>query len=370
MKVQSGTRPLLGLRVAGMGTLLPDTVRRNDWWPPDVVDRWKRDAADRNLMVRDAAAVDGPESDGVRRTLRAMAEVAGDPFHGVKSRPVLDGPTPTVEMEAIACRRACDDAGVDLSEVGLLIQHSTQPEDPTVPQATKLHHRLGMGLDCLSITVEAGANAFLHQLLLAAHLVSTGSVTHALIVQSNNYTQLIPPTEQYSTWFGDSATAMVLTQCSAESGLLAWTSHTDGQYYRTYTSNNPEAASSEGAAVTVENAGLMRQMLLSIADTFADSMTKTLAKAALAPTDVDFYASHQATVWFRAVTQEMMGLSEAASIDTCVDHGSLNACNIPLQLSLARDRGLLRPGSVVALAAGGAGITWTTLLLRWGALDG
>jgi 3-oxoacyl-[acyl-carrier-protein] synthase-3 len=91
-----------------------------------------------------------------------------------------------------------------------------------------------------------------------------------------------------------------------------------------------------------------------------------LETAGLTPSDVDFYASHQAAAWFRPLTQKAAGLTRARSFDTFPLTGTLSAANIPMVLHEGRRRGLLHEGDVIATFAGGNGETWAAMVLRWG----
>lgn len=115
-----------------------------------------------------------------------------------------------------------------------------------------------------------------------------------------------------------------------------------------------------------KKAAVAWRMLLSIADFGKDVLGAALEDAGLTVDEVQFYASHQATAWFRAVTQEHAGMHDAKSTDTFPWAGSLSAANIPLVLAIGEREGLLKHGDIVAAYSGGNGITYSGLTMRWG----
>ena len=107
-------------------------------------------------------------------------------------------------------------------------------------------------------------------------------------------------------------------------------------------------------------------MFLMLADRGKEVVVDALEKLQLRPEDVQFYAAHQATIWFRRVTQAHIGLTGARSADTFPWAGTLSAANIPLVMATAEAEGALLDGNLVAIYSGGTGMTWSASILRWG----
>ena len=101
-------------------------------------------------------------------------------------------------------------------------------------------------------------------------------------------------------------------------------------------------------------------------DMAKDVIDDALGQIGKKPEDVDFYATHQSTYWFRKTTQDYMGLTNAKSFDSFAWTGSLGASNIPFMLGMGEREGLLRDGALVAMYTGGSGITWSGHVMRWG----
>jgi 3-oxoacyl-[acyl-carrier-protein] synthase III len=91
----------------------------------------------------------------------------------------------------------------------------------------------------------------------------------------------------------------------------------------------------------------------------------TLTRAQVAPEQVDFYASHQGTAWFREATQAALGLSRARFVDTWEDTASVYSSNIPLCLHMGRQNGSLSRGDTTLMFSGGGGTTYTCGVMKW-----
>ncbi|WP_437981643.1 3-oxoacyl-ACP synthase III family protein [Sorangium sp. So ce117] len=353
--------------ILGIGVFLPEEVRTNDWWPEPVVERWRAQA--RESLLRPEREPELPDlGPGARAILAGMASVEADPFRGVRERRVKAPGTEASDMEAAAARRALAAAGVSPGEVDLLLSNSQLPDYLGQPTAARVHHLLGLSPRCFTFGVDASSNGFLSQLSVAEQLVRSGRARCALLVQSSGWQHLVPRELAHSAWFGDAATAVVVGPVRDGLGLLGQAHGTDGTLFEAMVVGTPGGRWYEGKPVTLYPAELRqaREMLIGIADRGKWVLDAALTEAALGPEDVGFYACHQSTAWFRAVTQAFFGLTNAASYDFFPRTGSLSACNIPFALAMAEREGHLQEGDVVATHAGGSGICFSSVVLRWG----
>ena len=151
-------------------------------------------------------------------------------------------------------------------------------------------------------------------------------------------------------------------------GLLSQSHRVDGSQHRALVTTVPGGSWwDDGKPVTWPlDRKKARHMFLMLADRGKEVVVDALARLELRPEDVQFYAAHQATIWFRRVTQQHIGLTGARSADTFPWAGTLSAANIPLVLATAEAEGLLLDGDLVAMYSGGTGMTWSASILRWG----
>jgi 3-oxoacyl-[acyl-carrier-protein] synthase-3 len=353
--------------ILGVGVFLPEEIRRNDWWPRAVVERWRAQARESLLRSeREPALPDlGP---GARAILAGMASVEADPFRGVEERRVMPAGMVASDMEAVAAREALARAGISAGDVDVLLSYSQLPDYLGQPTAARVHHLLGLSPRCFTLGVDDSSNSFLSQLCLAEALVRSGRARHALLVQSSGWQHIVPKDQPQSAWFGDAATAVVVGPVREGLGMLGQAHGTDGSLFDALVVGTPGGRWYDGKPVELYPADprQTREMLVGIADRGRPTLDAALSDAGLGRGDVRFYACHQSTVWFRALTQAFFGLDAAASYDSFPWTGSLSASNIPFVLAMAEREGRLREGDVVATHAGGSGICWSSVVLRWG----
>lgn len=355
-----------GIGIWSIGTFLPEVVRRNDWWPASVVEEWRAKLA--TNFVRPKFDREDVVTEGTRRTLEGMQAFGTDPFKGAVERRVMPEGMVASDMETSAAREAIERAGLKPSDIDLLFTYSQLPDFLSVPTAPIVHRNLGLPQKCMSIGIEAACNSFMTQFALAEQMIRGGQARHALLVQSSGFLHLCNPNEHQSVWFGDGATAVVVGPVAKGKGLLASSHHTDGSMYRALVTGCPGGRWYDGKPVHLyaDDREATRKMLLVITDLGKQVIDEALHDSGHRPDEVDFYATHQSTHWFRKVTQDYIGLTRARSADTFSWTGSLAACNVPFMAAVGEREGALRDGDLVAMYSGGSGITWSGMILRWG----
>lgn len=358
--------PMQRLGIHGLGAFLPDVVRKNDAWPREVVEQWVgRHAWDPQREERALAEVD---DEGARLALRAIAELGNDPFQGAGERRVMPEGMTSADMEVEACRRAMVDAEVDAGEIDVILGFSFVPDFLHVPNACIVHERLGLPRRCFTMNADAVCNSFQMQLTLAEGLIRSGAATRALLFQSSAVWRVNPAHEPMSVHFGDGATAVVVGPVADGRGLLAQAHRTDGSVHRALVCTVPGKDWWEDGRIqstTLDRAD-SRRMFLRVPSMGREVVHDALAQAGHAVGDVDFFACHQATSWFRRIAQEHIGIQHARTLDTYPWAGTLSAANLPLVLHEARRVGSLRDGDLVAMYQGGTGMTYSGTVLRWG----
>jgi 3-oxoacyl-[acyl-carrier-protein] synthase-3 len=347
--------------ILGIGVFLPEQIRRNDWWPDDVVENWRKRIAER-------PEYGVPDDEGRRLVFAARDELSEDPFSGCTERRVMSPDMSAIDMEAAAAERALNKASVDLEDIDLLLLESSVPDRLTTNIACSLHERLGLPKTCFTLTVEGICNGFQQQFTLADAMIRSGRARRALLVQSSSLSRVLPYEMPHSAIFGDGATAVVVGPVSEGKGLLGAAHRTNGTF------NNTVVTTVAGARwfdpgrlvyqfVSAKNTQMMVEALPELA---RDTIHAALAQTQFGPLDVDFYASHQGVRWYRRVTQTYAGLDNARYVETFPWAASLISANMPLVLSVALDEGLLHDGDLVVTQGGGSGVSISSLVLRWG----
>jgi 3-oxoacyl-[acyl-carrier-protein] synthase-3 len=335
------TGPIAPFAILGGGTAFPRRVLGN----ADVLARTGRARSPEHARFAAAALA---ETMGVSE--RAWAHVPGEPFDPAEET--------TVDLAACAARAALADADLPARELALILVATSTPHRMTTTVSAAVAAALGASAGACD--VRGGCAAGLHALATAALYAQSGPV---LVVGADTFSKLLP-VEHAPTLLSlaDGAGALVVA-ARAPGALLASSYQTDGGLARlVYTDGAlpPTVADVERGGYRL--AGAPDELTAVVPDRYEAALRAVLARAGLGAADVDLYVAHPSG---RPVIDEVvrrMGFARACA--SLARHGNVGAAGWIVALVEARREGRIAPGSVVATAAVGGGVSWGAALLR------
>ena len=92
---------------------------------------------------------------------------------------------------------------------------------------------------------------------------------------------------------------------------------------------------------------------------------RALAKAGLEPADVDLLVPHQANIRIINSAAKRLKMPMEKVWVNVDKYGNTSAASIPIALCEAQEQGVLKKGGTVLLVGFGAGLTWSSIVLKW-----
>jgi 3-oxoacyl-[acyl-carrier-protein] synthase-3 len=291
---------------------------------------------------------------------------------GIRERRVATADDTTASLAVTAGRDAVKHAGLDPGAVDLLVLATATPEQP-IPH-TGAFVGEGIGLGCGSFDLGAGCAGFVYALVAGASMLTAGGLDHVLVIGAETLSRIVDPEDRATgILFGDAAAAVVLGAAEGTDGpgLLAWDLGCDGSATALLEipaggSRRPTSADTVAAGqhyLQMAGQEVFRRAVRAV----VDSALAALDRAGVAPAAVDWFVPHQANARIIAAAGGRLGIPEDRTIVNIDRYGNTSAASVPLALAEAADDGRLRPGDLVLLSGFGAGMTWASALLRWGA---
>jgi 3-oxoacyl-[acyl-carrier-protein] synthase III len=320
-------------RITGTGSYLPERRLSNQ----DLVQQ----LAARGIETSDDWIV---ERTGIRaRHFAAEGEFASD-------------------MAAHACRRAMQAAGVEPTEIDLIIVATSTPDMVFPSTAAILQHKLGIS-GCPVFDVQAVCSGFVYALTVANALIQNGSARKALVVGAEVFSRILDFNDRTTcVLFGDGAGAVVL-QASDTPGILASDLHADGQHSGILCVPGHVNGGQISGDPTLKMDG---QAVFKLAvGVLEDAARAVLLKAGKTEADIDWLIPHQANIRIMQSTARKLKLSMDKVVVTVDQHGNTSAASIPLALDCAVRDGRIQPGQTLMLEGVGGGFTWGAVLLNF-----
>jgi 3-oxoacyl-[acyl-carrier-protein] synthase-3 len=281
---------------------------------------------------------------------------------GIRFRHIAEPDETTATLGAAAAQQAMAAAGLEPSDIGLIILATATPDNTFPASATKVQALIGAP-DCIAFDVAAVCSGFLYAVTVADSMLRTGAAKHALVIGSETFSRILDWEDRTTcVLFGDGAGAVVLSakDVDDDQGILATRLHAEGKYAgMLYVDGGPSTTGTVGH-VRMQGREVFRHAVTNLASVLGEVM----ADVGLSPEAIDWVVPHQANKRIIDATAKKLGLPSERVVLTVDQHANTSAASVPLALDLAVRDGRIKRGDLVVLEAMGGGFTWGAAVLR------
>jgi 3-oxoacyl-[acyl-carrier-protein] synthase-3 len=279
---------------------------------------------------------------------------------GIRFRHIAGPDETTATLAASACRAALSAAGVQATDIDLIVLATATPDQTFPAAATKVQAMLGID-DCVAFDVAAVCSGFLYALSVAESMIRAGSADRALVIGSETFSRILDWEDRGTcVLFGDGAGAVVIEAQEGERGVLATRLHADGRHNQLlYVDGGPSTTGTVGK-LRMKGREVFRHAVTNLAAV----MTEALEAAGEDAANVDWVVPHQANARILDATAKKLGLDPARVVVTVDQHANTSAASVPLALDVAVRDGRIKQGDLVVLEAMGGGFTWGASVVR------
>lgn len=288
---------------------------------------------------------------------------------GIDTRRVAAPEQTSASLAARAARAALASAGVEPSDIDMIVLATCTPEQPIPHTAAFVGGELGIA--CGSFDLNTACSGFVYGLVLTGALLNASPVSRALLIGTETYSRFINPQDRSTAViFGDGAGALVLERAAdSETGILASDlgcegSLTDIVGLRAGGSRLPSTAET---VTTPDNwIHMMGKPVFEFAvGALVESIDVTLTRASVDLSEVKWFVPHQANLRIIETVGDKLHIDPARVVLNIERFGNTGAASIAIGLAEAAEAGRLQRGDLVLLSSVGAGMTWGSALLRW-----
>jgi 3-oxoacyl-[acyl-carrier-protein] synthase-3 len=281
---------------------------------------------------------------------------------GIRQRYLATPEVTSSVLGARAARAALESAGLQASDVGLIVVATSTPDYVFPSTACLVQRELGIA-GCPAFDVQAVCSGFVYGLTVADAMIRSGAARHALVIGAEVFSRILDWNDRGTcVLFGDGAGAVVLS-ASDTPGVLAARLHADGRHESILrTAGNVAHGSITGHPFLTMDGQAVFKLAVGVLDEVA---RETVAAAGLSVADIDWLIPHQANVRILQATGRKLGLPPEKVVVTVDRHANTSAASVPLALDVAVRDGRIREGHRVMLQGVGGGFTWGAVLVRF-----
>jgi len=287
---------------------------------------------------------------------------------GIRQRHVVSKGESTATLATDAARKALADAGLEPSDLDLILCATVTPEMIFPAVACFVQADLG-ATDVPAFDISAACSGFVYGLTVGAKFIETGMYRRVLVIGAETLTRFTDYTDRGScVIFGDGAGAVVMEPSDNERGLIYSVLGADGTGWDFI--HIPAGGSRHPASQkTIDHRGHYIKMRGRDVYKFAVEKMRWLLgecmdKCGLSVDDVDLVVPHQVNIRILQSAAEKCHFPMEKVYVNIDRYGNTSSASIPLALAEARDAGLVGPGSLILMIAFGAGLTWGGAAIR------
>ncbi|HET9056992.1 MAG TPA: beta-ketoacyl-ACP synthase III [Chitinophagaceae bacterium] len=297
----------------------------------------------------------------------------------------------TTTMGIEAAKIAIERAGLTPQDIDFIVFATLCP-DYYFPGCGVLVQRAMKMKEIGALDVRNQCSGFIYALSVADQFIKTGTYKNILVIGSEKHSfglDFSTRGRNVSVIFGDGAGAVVLQPAKKEEqGILSTHLHSDGEFAEILAMYNPgthanhwteqklaDFDEAEIAQMFFSHAMIDKAQVFPYMDgpavfkkavvKFPEVIMESLSVNGYKPSDINILIPHQANLRIAEFVQKKLGLKDEQVYNNIQQYGNTTAASIPIALCEAWEKGKIKEGDLVCLAAFGSGFTWASALLKW-----
>ncbi|CAH0529600.1 ketoacyl-ACP synthase III [Vibrio hippocampi] len=274
----------------------------------------------------------------------------------------------TSEMATVAAKHAMACAGIDASEVDLIIVATCSPDSLIPNTASKVQQNIGAP-SCAAFDLNAACTGFVYGLETATRLIQSGNYRHAIVIGAERLSFFLDWSERdTAVLFGDGAGAVVLSKTERQVGLQNAQLGCDAKGRDILAVPKFGTAMDRFAADNgyFEFDFVGKEIFKRAVRGMGAAASTVLARSDLTTDQIDLVIPHQANIRIIQTLCDLSGIDREKAFVNIQHYGNTSAATVPIALCEAAESGAIKPNSHLLLAAFGAGLTWGAGHLVWG----
>ncbi len=297
----------------------------------------------------------------------------------------------TTTMGVEAATIAIERAGITAQDIDFIVFATLSP-DYYFPGCGVLVQRAMKMKEIGALDIRNQCSGFVYALSVADQFIKTGMYKNILVIGSEKHSfglDFSTRGRNVSVIFGDGAGAVVLQPAAKEGqGILSTHLHSDGESAEILAMYNPgthanhwtknklaDFDEAEAGQMFMSKAMVEKDQNFPFMDgpavfkkaivKFPEVVMEALAANGLTTADIDMLIPHQANLRIAQYVQQTLQLAEGKVYNNIQQYGNTTAASVPIALCEAWEKGKIKEGDLVCLAAFGSGFTWASALIRW-----
>lgn len=286
---------------------------------------------------------------------------------GIRQRHVASDDQALSDLAIPAAKQALAHAGIDASELDLIIVGTSTPDMLMPATAALVQHALGAPRAAV-FDMEAACTGFVQAFIVAQQFLMTGMYRTALVIGGDLLSKFTNFSDRGTGMlFGDGAGAVVLRsggQDAVLSNLMGADGSRSGLITIPVGSRVPpsgDRAASGGHHVTM----LGKEVYKFAVERVPPTLQEAARLAGLDLSEIDHFVLHQANLRIIEAVAKRLAIPMDRMIVNIDTRANTSAGTVPIALAEAVRSGRIQAGDTVCMVGFGSGLTWAASIIRW-----
>ncbi|MDU7241851.1 beta-ketoacyl-ACP synthase III [Clostridium sp.] len=287
---------------------------------------------------------------------------------GISERRISSGEG-TVELAYKAALSALKNSNCDKDDIDLIVVATTSPDKIMPSTACSVQGLLGCN-NAAAFDISAACSGFVYSLIVASSLIRGTDKKRALVIGSEVLSRIIDWSDRSTcVLFGDGAGAAVIEISNDEEGIISTCFSSDGSLGKKslvageLELNTPFAKDKKLEKRYIEMKGAeVYKFAVSIIPQIVNEL---LEKSNEDIKNIKYIVPHQANSRIIDDAARRLKVDKDKFYINLDKYGNTSSASIPVALSEMFEKGLIKRGDKIILAAFGGGLTWAGTLIKF-----
>lgn len=287
---------------------------------------------------------------------------------GIRERRIAAEGENTSDLAVGAAKRALEQAGLQPTDLGLILVATMTPDMPCPATACIVQAKLGAP-QAAATDIAAACSGFVYGLVIGQQFVASGLYRHVLVVGAEVLSRVVDWTDRSTcVLFGDGAGAAILGATTQGRILSVYLGADGGKADLLKVPGGGVAKPASHQSVD-ERAHFLKmngtEVFKHAVRAMSDACLKAIERAGIKPEQVACVIPHQANIRIieAVVERARMPLNKVyLNVDR---YGNMSAASTIVALCEAVRDGRVKKGDYALLVAFGAGLTWGSCVIQW-----
>ena len=292
-------------------------------------------------------------------------------------RHIIRGEDTTTIMGVKAAKIAIERSGIAKEDIDFIVFATLSPDYYFPGPGVLVQRDLGLGT-IGALDVRNQCSGFVYAISVADQYIKTGMYKNILVIGSEVHSTGLDMTSRgrgVSVIFGDGAGAVILSrEEDITKGILSTHLHSEGQHAEELIVKAPGMGARWVTDIIKDNDPtdesyfpyMNGQFVFKNAVVrFSEVIMEGLKANNLQVSDIDMLIPHQANLRISQFIQQKFNLTDDQVYNNIMHYGNTTAASIPIALTEAWEKGKIKSGDTVVLAAFGSGFTWGSVIIKW-----